>query len=123
MSSKNSSRANPVEFALDPAAPPSLTDAQRADLRALAASPDTTIDTSDIPLLDDDFWRSARSNPYYRPIKRQLTLRLDADIIAWLRAAGPGYQTRLNTLLRQAMREDALSTRHQNRLQNLQREP
>ncbi|MEJ0046441.1 MAG: BrnA antitoxin family protein [Rhodospirillales bacterium] len=48
-------------------------------------------------------------NPYYRPIKRQLTLRLDADIIAWLRAAGPGYQTRLNTLLRQAMRQDGLA--------------
>jgi uncharacterized protein (DUF4415 family) len=109
MSSKNSLRANPVEHTLDPAAPPPLTEAQHADLRALAASPDTTIDTSDIPLLDEDFWRSARPNPYYRPIKRQLTLRLDADIIAWLRAAGLGYQTRLNTLLREAMRQDALS--------------
>ncbi len=109
MSSKNSPHANPVECALDPTAPPPLTQAQRAELRALATLPDTTIDTSDIPLLDDDFWRSARPNPYYRPIKRQLTLRLDADIIAWLRAAGPGYQTRLNTLLRQAMRQDGLA--------------
>jgi len=119
MSTKNSVRANTADCALDPTAPPPLTQAQRADLRALAALPDTTIDTSDIPLLADDFWRSARPNPYYRPIKRQLTLRLDADIIAWLRAAGPGYQTRLNTLLRQAMRQDALSASDPDRSQNL----
>jgi len=111
-----------MEQILDPAAPPSLTEAQRADLRALAASPDTTIDTPDIPRLDEDFWRSARSNPYYRPIKRQVTLRLDADIIAWLRAAGPGYQTRLNTLLRQAMRRDALSASDPIRPQRPQQE-
>ena len=122
MSTKNSVRANTADCALDPTAPPPLTKAQRAELRALAALPDTTIDTSDIPLLDDDFWRSARPNPYYRPIKRQLTLRLDADIIAWLRAAGPGYQTRLNTLLRQAMRQDALSASEPNRPQLPQEE-
>ena len=120
MSSKNSLRANSVERTLDPTAPPPLTEAQRAELRALAALPDTTIDTSDIPLLDDDFWRSARPNPCYRPVKRQLTLRLDADIIAWLRAAGPGYQTRLNSLLRQAMRQDAQSPSNTNRVQRPQ---
>ena len=112
-----------MEQSLDPTAPPPLTEAQRAELRALAALPDATIDTSDIPLLNADFWRSACPNPYYRPIKRQLTLRLDADIIAWLRAAGPGYQTRLNTLLRQAMRQDAATGTDQNHLQNPRQDP
>jgi uncharacterized protein (DUF4415 family) len=108
MSSKNSPAANTVELAFDPFDPPPLTKAQRAELQSLAELPDTTVDTSDIPPLADDFWRSAQPNPYYRPIKRQITLRLDADVIAWLRATGPGYQTRLNTLLRQAMRQGSL---------------
>ena len=45
-------------------------------------------------------------NPFYRPVKKQLTLRLDADVIAWLRRQGKGYQTRANALLRAAMLED-----------------
>ena len=45
-------------------------------------------------------------NPFYRPIKQQLTLRLDADIVAWLRRQGKGYQTRDNALLRNAMLRD-----------------
>ncbi len=40
---------------------------------------------------------------FYRPIKEPVTLRLDADIIAWLKSGGPGYQTRINALLRTAM--------------------
>src|SRR2546430_7781116 len=39
-------------------------------------------------------WQNAVRNPFYRPLKQQLTLRLDADIIAWLRRQGRGYQTR-----------------------------
>ena len=45
-------------------------------------------------------------NPFYRLVKKQLTLRLDADVIAWLRRRGKGYQTRANALLRAAMLED-----------------
>jgi len=44
-------------------------------------------------------------NPFYRPVKRQLTVRLDADVVAWLRRQGRGYQTRLNRVLREAMLE------------------
>ena len=83
-----------------------LTAAQRRELAALAALPDDKIDYSDIPPLTDRFWENAVRNPLYRPVKKQLTVRLDADVIAWLRQHGEGYQTRLNALLRTAMLRD-----------------
>ena len=72
-------------------------------LKKLAQRPDEEIDTSDIPELTEKFWQNAVRNPFYRPLKQQLTLRLDTDVIAWLRRQGPGYQTRANALLRDAM--------------------
>ncbi len=66
---------------------------------------DESIDTSDIPPLRPDFFRHAIRNPYYRPVKRLTTVRIDADVLAWLRAQGPGYQTRINALLRAAMEQ------------------
>ena len=83
-----------------------LTQGRKRRLEHLARLPDEKIDTSDIPELTEKFWESAVRNPFYRPLKRQLTLRLDADIIAWLRRQGRGYQTRANALLRDAMLED-----------------
>lgn len=83
-----------------------LTAAQRRELAVLAALPDDKIDHSDIPPLTDRFWENAVRNPFYRPVKKQLTVRLDADVIAWLRQQGEGYQTRLNALLRTAMLRD-----------------
>jgi uncharacterized protein (DUF4415 family) len=83
-----------------------LTARQRREIAALAAKPDREIDYSDIPPLSNGFWKHAVRNPFYRPVKRQITVRLDADIIAWLRQQGKGYQTRLNQLLRTAMLED-----------------
>jgi uncharacterized protein (DUF4415 family) len=79
---------------------------QRREIVALAAKPDSEIDYSDIPRLPQRFWRHAVRNPFYRPVKRQVTVRLDADVIAWLQLQGKGYQTRLNGLLRAAMLED-----------------
>lgn len=67
--------------------------------------PDEAIDTSDIPPLTDDFFRRAVRNPFYRPVKQSTTVRIDADVLAWLKAQGPGYQTRINALLRAAMNE------------------
>jgi uncharacterized protein (DUF4415 family) len=83
-----------------------LTAAQRRELVTLAALPDDKIDYSDIPQLTEKFWENAVRNPFYRPVKQQLTVRLDADVIAWLRRQGDGYQTRLNALLRSAMLKD-----------------
>jgi len=79
---------------------------QKRRLKKLAQRPDSEIDLSDIPELTEKFWRNAVRNPFYRPVKKQLTLRLDADVIAWLRRQGKGYQTRANALLRAAMLED-----------------
>jgi uncharacterized protein (DUF4415 family) len=79
---------------------------RKRQLKKIAHRPDSQIDFSDIPELTEKFWRSAVRNPFYRPIKKQLTLRLDADVIAWLRQQGKGYQTRANALLRAAMLED-----------------
>ncbi|HEX4068166.1 MAG TPA: BrnA antitoxin family protein [Acidobacteriaceae bacterium] len=82
-------------------------------MATLGARPDSEIDLSDIPELDEKFWRNAVRNPFYRPVKKQLTVRLDADVIAWLRQQGKGYQTRMNGLLRDAMLREATSKRKQ----------
>jgi uncharacterized protein (DUF4415 family) len=81
----------------------SLTAGRRRRLERLSLRPDRETDTSDLPELTEKFWQNAVRNPFYRPVKKQLTLRLDADIITWLRRQGKGYQTRANALLREAM--------------------
>jgi uncharacterized protein (DUF4415 family) len=83
-----------------------MTARRKQKLARLARQPDDEIDYSDIPPLTDDFWKNAVSNPFYRPVKKQITLRLDADVIAWLRVQGKGYQTKANALLRNAMVKD-----------------
>lgn len=76
---------------------------RKKQLAALAAGPDSKINLSDIPELTEEFWKNAVRNPFYRPVKKQITLRLDADLIAWLRKDGKGYQTKANALLRDLM--------------------
>lgn len=88
-----------------------LTPQRKRALARLAARPDSEIDVSDIPELTEEFWRNAVRNPLYRPVKKQLTVRLDADVLAWLRRSGKGYQTRLNMLLRAAMLQDSAPKR------------
>ena len=83
-----------------------MTATRKRNLARLSACPESTIDFSDIPPLNESFWKNAVRNPYYRPVKQQLTVRLDADVIAWLRQQGRGYQTRLNQVLRKVMLDD-----------------
>ena len=83
-----------------------MTPARQKKLAKIAERPESEIDFSDLPPLDESFWKNAVRNPYYRPVKQQLTVRLDADVVAWLRRQGRGYQTRLNRVLRDAMMED-----------------
>ena len=78
-----------------------LTKEQRKDIAALAAMKDEDIDFSDIPIVLD--WSKAEIGKFYRPPKRVVTMRLDADVLAWLKGYGKGYQTRANLLLRHAM--------------------
>jgi uncharacterized protein (DUF4415 family) len=82
---------------------PPLTEAQRENLRALAARPDAEIDTSDAPEMTDEQWKTARRGHFYRPVKRQITARVDADVLEWLKAHGKGYQSRINAILRREM--------------------
>jgi uncharacterized protein (DUF4415 family) len=79
----------------------SITPEQSAELTALAALPDDQINTRDIPEQRD--WSGARRGVFFRPIKKQLTLRLDADVIDWFKTHaenGEGYQTSINSALR-----------------------
>ncbi len=92
-----------------------LTTRQKRRLEKLSRRPDEEIDTSDISELTEKFWQNAVRNPFYRPVKQQLTLRLDADIVAWLRRQGRGYQTRANALLRDAMLGDIDSKKRKGR--------
>jgi len=71
------------------------------EIAALAAIKDRDIDLSDMPEIAD--WPGAVVGKFYRPIKKPVTVRLDADVIAWLKKQGKGYQTRINALLRAAM--------------------
>ena len=80
-----------------------LTDQQTADLERLRNMPADEIDTSDILVILD--WKNARRGLFYRPVKQQITLRLDADVLAWFKEHagedGRGYQTEMNRALRE----------------------
>ena len=92
-----------VKSELDLTNPPPLTDKQKAELEALKTLPDEEIDYSDIPPLGDEFWKNAVRNPFYKPTKTSTTVRLDSDVLMWLKSKGKGYQKRVNAILRDAM--------------------
>ncbi len=92
------------------------TRAQVAELKSLAALPEKEIDTSDVPEVLD--WSGARRGLFYRPIKQQLTLRLDVDVVAWFKrhtTSDEGYQTRINRALREYVDGEATKTRRSRR--------
>jgi uncharacterized protein (DUF4415 family) len=93
-----------VVYRLEPGA--RLTEKQLAQLKALEGRP---IDTSDIPEWTDEMWKRAVRGRFYRPMKKAVSLRLDADVIAWLKKDGKGYQTRANRVLREKMLADKAS--------------
>jgi uncharacterized protein (DUF4415 family) len=78
-----------------------LTKVQKRDIRAVTGKRDEDIDFTDAPPVLD--WRGAEIGQFYRPQKKPVTMRLDSDVIAWLKADGRGYQTKANWLLRSAM--------------------
>ncbi|AVD91707.1 3-oxoacyl-ACP synthase [Pseudomonas sp. SWI36] len=77
-----------------------MTKSSKTDWSRLARQDDKDIDTSDIPELDQDFFRQAELRV---PAKQTVTIRLDSDVLAWFKEQGSGYQTRINQLLRQYM--------------------
>ena len=75
---------------------------KNAQIEALRKLPDDQIDTSDIPEVDFTGGGWVRGK-FYRPIKKSISVRLDADVLAWLQSQGRGYQSRINSILRQQM--------------------
>jgi uncharacterized protein (DUF4415 family) len=73
------------------------------ELSSLVEMPDEEIDTSDIPEITD--WSKAVVGHFYRPVKETVTIRLDADVLDWLKKGGKGYQTRVNKILRAVMEQ------------------
>ena len=103
MSPKRTSKRGGARKATAPKELPCSSEARKrqAETKALAAMPDDDIDTDDIPEVRD--WTGAKRGTFYRPIKQQITLRLDADIINWFKQNAPdgrGYQTDINRVLR-----------------------
>jgi uncharacterized protein (DUF4415 family) len=91
-------------YQLDPKNPRQLTEREQRQL-------DTTrIDYSDIPPLGDEFFSKAKEA--WPPTKQQLTIRLDTDVVKWLKAHGRGYQTRVSRILRAAMEGQEPQNQH-----------
>lgn len=82
---------------------PPLTEAQEDNLKRLAAMPDNEIDTSDMPELTNAQLAEMKRPGHYRPVKKQILARLDADVLAWPKAGGKDCRSRMNAILRQAM--------------------
>ena len=101
-----------VEYVLDTQSPQPLTAEQKAELKKLTAMPESEIDFSDIPPLDERFFRNAVRGGLYRPVKASTTVRVDADVLLWLKSKGKGYQTRINAILRQAMQDEMHKSTH-----------
>jgi hypothetical protein len=68
------------------------------EIAALDARGGVDIDLTDMPEVTD--WSGAVQGKFYRPVKEPFSIRLDADVVAWFKAAGDGYQTRINAALR-----------------------
>jgi len=73
------------------------------EIAALRKMKDVEINRSDIPETTD--WSGAVLGRFFRSIKQPVTIRIDADVLAWLKSKGRGYQTRINQVLRAAMRQ------------------
>jgi uncharacterized protein (DUF4415 family) len=100
-------RPGMVSYRREPGEP--LTKRQRAQLEKLARMPEHEIDTSDIPELPASAWKNAVRGRFYRAVKQTVILELDADVVAWLKKDGEGYQSRANQILWELMITDLRS--------------
>jgi uncharacterized protein (DUF4415 family) len=81
---------------------PPITPQRQAEIEALAAN---ATDSDDPPLLPAELWANAEIGKFYKPRKEHTSIRLDADVLAWLRSTGAGWQNRVNATLRGMMRQ------------------
>lgn len=82
---------------------PPITDEELEQLKALAARPDSEIDTSDIPELTEEQWKHAVRGRFYRPAKQEITFQLDANVLEWLKSQDGDYESRINAILLREM--------------------
>jgi uncharacterized protein (DUF4415 family) len=84
-----------------------LSPEEREQLAKLAALPEDQIDTADIPEAPEASWTDVRRADLYRPVKKPVTIRLDADVLTWFKehSASSGYQTEINRVLRRHVAE------------------
>jgi len=75
----------------------------KEEIKALKEMSDEKIDYSDIPQIDPKQWKNAIVGGIYKPTKKQVTWRIDSDILLWLKSSGRGWQTRANQILREKM--------------------
>jgi len=68
--------------------------------KKLLAMRDEDIDYSDIPELDESFWLNTKVIMPRKPVKKQISIKVDRDVLAFFRKDGPGYQTRMNAVLK-----------------------
>jgi uncharacterized protein (DUF4415 family) len=102
---KKRAKSRTIKYELKPDRP--LNERQMREVEALAAMPEEKVDTSDIPELPRGAWKNAVRGKWYRPVKQSISIRLDADVLAWLKGKGSGYQTKVNRMLRQTMLKEA----------------
>lgn len=78
------------------------------EIRTAYAERDKSQDNADPenPILPPEMWEGAIIGAYYRPIKRPVTVRVDSDVLAWLKSKGEGHLTRINAILRERMLEE-----------------
>ena len=74
--------------------------------RALYQQRDRTLDQSEVPQLSPTQWAKGVVGKYYRPLKSQISFRVDKDVLAWLKSSGPGHLSRINRILRERMESE-----------------
>jgi len=67
---------------------------------------DGSLDRSEVPQLPPARWDQGMVGKYYRPLKSQISFRIDNDVLAWLRSKGPGHLSRINAILRERMESE-----------------
>ncbi len=82
---------------------------QAEELARLVRQVDEAVDVSDAPEITD--WSAAQRGRFYRPVKKQVTLRIDADVLGWFKAGGSKYQSRINAVLREYVKAHARQSR------------
>ena len=74
--------------------------------RELYEKRNRSFDHSDVPQLPPAQWAKGMVGKYYRPLKSQISFRIDDDVLAWLKSKGPGHLSRINAILHERMESE-----------------